>query len=148
MVCVHFRSTSFKIDLKEKKPQFWTLMYIMLLEGCCSSFSAVTDCTFDWLSDERFLIKTKLNNLINSVCFQLRSITEKAKHGYYNVKVYSEKYSAWYMKSIWKIQYKFADAKINWLTWWYPSWFTRYCTLNISYRKRRYIFSALSFYKH
>ena len=36
------------------------------------------------------------------------------------------------MKGIWKIQHKSADAKINWLTWWYSSRFTSHCTLNIS----------------
>ena len=55
----------------------------------------------------------------------MRSNVKKEKHGNYSVKVHSEKYSKWYMKVhsgeynalymkvIWKIQYKFADAKIN-----------------------------------
>ena len=147
MVCVHFRSTSLKIDLKEKKQQFLNLTYIMLLKVCCSSFSSITACTFDWMTDGRSLIKTKLNRLVNSVCFRVRSVAEKAKHGNYSVKVHSEKYSNWYLKAIWKIQCKFAYAKINWLTQWYSSRFRPYCTLNISYRKRRYIISALSFHK-
>ena len=70
-------------------------------------------------------MKTKLNRLINSACFRVRSITKKEKLGNYSVKVHSEKYSTWYMKAhseerktwymkiIWKIQYKCADAKIN-----------------------------------
>ena len=87
----------------------------MLLKVCCSSFSAVTACTFDWLTDSRSLIKTKLNCLINRVRFLVWSITRKAKYGNYSVKVHSEKYSTWYMKAIWKIHYKFADAKINWI---------------------------------
>ena len=29
------------------------------------------------------------------------------------MKIHSEKYSTWYMKIIWKIQYKLADAKIK-----------------------------------
>ena len=41
---------------------------------------------------------------------------------------------------IWKIQYQLADAKIDWLTWWCSSRFTRYCTLNSSYCKKRHIF--------
>ena len=61
--------------------------------------------------------------------------------------VHSEEQNTWYMKVIWKILYKFAEAKINWLTWWYTSRFTRHCTLNISYRERRHIFSVLLFYK-
>ena len=32
------------------------------------------------------------------------------------MKVHSEEQNTWHMKVIWKIQYKFADAKINWLT--------------------------------
>ena len=50
-------------------------MYIMLLKVYYSSFSAFTACTFDWLIDGRSLVKTKLNRLINSVCFRVRSIT-------------------------------------------------------------------------
>ena len=64
------------------------------------------------------------------------------------MKIHSEKYSTWYMKTIWKIQYKLADAKINCLTWWYSSRLTGYNTLDISYRKKRRLFSALWFYKH
>ena len=120
----------------------------MLLKAFCSSFSAVTGCTFDWLPDGRPLIKTKFNRLINSVCFRVRSITEKAKHGNYSVKVHSENTVPGTWKQCGKIQYKFPDAKINWLTWSYSSPFTRSCTLNISYRKRQHIFSALSFYKN
>ena len=71
-------------------------MYIMLLKVYYSSFSAVTSCSFDWLSDGKFLMKIKLNNLINSVSFLVRSITKKEKHGNYSVKVHSEKYSTWY----------------------------------------------------
>ena len=58
-------------------------------------------------------MKTKLTRLINSVCFRVRSITEKPKHWIYSVKVHGEKFSTWHMKAIWKILYKFADAKIN-----------------------------------
>ena len=66
-----------------------------------------------------------MNCLINSVCFRVRSITKKEKRGNYRVKIHGEMYSTWYMnvhseekctwymKVIWKIQYKFADAKIN-----------------------------------
>ena len=39
-----------------------------------------------------------------------------------------------------KIQYQFADAKIDWFTLWWSSRFTRYCTLNSSYCKKRHIF--------
>ena len=126
----------------------------------CYLFSAATARSFEWLTDGKSLIKSKLNRLINSVSFRVRSITKKEKHGSYSVKIDSEMYSTWYMKVhseeqniwymkvIWKIHNKLADAKINWLTWWYLSRLTRHCTLNISYRKRQHIFPALLFYKH
>ena len=124
-------------------------MCIKLLKVYCSSFSAAIACTFDWLIDRRSSVKTKLNHLINSVCFRVGSTTKKAKRGKYSVKVHSEKYSTCYMKTIWKISYKFVDAKINWLTGWhYSSTITCYCIFNISYRKIQHIFSALFFYKH
>ena len=100
-------------------------------------------------------MKTKLNSLINSVWFWLRSITKKVKHGNYSVAVHSgkyntcymkvhiEKYSTWYRKTIWRIQYRFAHAEIIWLKGWYLSRFTRYCTLNISYRNRKHIFCLI-----
>ena len=108
----------------------------MLLKVYYSSFSTVTACTFDWLTDERSLMKTKLNRLVNSVCFRVRSVTKKVKHGNYinySVKVHSDCLK--YIKEKWKTQYKFVDAKINWLTWWYSSRFTRNYNLSILYRK-------------
>ena len=62
---------------------------------CCYLFSA---CSFEWLPDDKSLIKTKLNRLINSVCFRVRPITKTEKHGNYSVKIPSEMYSTWYMK--------------------------------------------------
>ena len=123
----------------------------------CHSFSAVIARSFEWLTDGKSLIKTKLNSLINSVCFRVRSITKKEKQGNYSLKIHSEMYSTWYMKVhseewnrwcmkvTWDIQYKFGDAKLNWLTWWYWS---KSCGFNISYRKRRHKFPALFLYKH
>ena len=43
----------------------------------CSSFSALAAYTFDWVTDGKSLIKMKWNRFINSVCFQVRSITKK-----------------------------------------------------------------------
>ena len=63
---------------RKKKQQFFNLMYIMLLKVYYSSFPVFPACTFDWLIDGRFLVKTKLNHLINSICFWVRSITETA----------------------------------------------------------------------
>ena len=68
----------------------------MLLKVYYCSFSAVTACSFDWLSDGKFLIKIKLNHFINSVSFLVRSIQKKGRHGNYSVKGHSEKYSTWY----------------------------------------------------
>ena len=42
-----------------------------------------------------------------------------------------------------EIQYQFADAKIDWFTLWWLSRFIRYCTLNSSYCKKRYIFCLI-----
>ena len=54
-------------------------MYIFkLLKIYYSSFSAFTACTFHSLIDGRSLVKTKLNHLINCVCFRVRSITKTA----------------------------------------------------------------------
>ena len=126
----------------------------------CYSLSAVKARSFEWLTDGKSLIKTKLNRFINNVCFRVRSMTKKEKHGNYSVKIHSEMYSTWYvkahsekqntwyMKVIWKTKYKFDDAKINWLMWRNSPIFTRRCTLNILYRKRRHVFSALLFCKH
>ena len=102
----------------------------------CYSLSVVTARSFEWLIDGK-------------------STTKKEKHGNYSVKIHSEMYIAWhmkvhnekqntgYVKVIWKIQYKFADAKINYLTWWYLSRFIRHSSLNISYGKRRHIFCLI-----
>ena len=53
-------------------------MYIMLIKVYYSSFSAFTACMFDWLIDGRSLDKTKLDHLINSVCFRVQSVTKTA----------------------------------------------------------------------
>ena len=67
----------------------------MLLKVYCSSFLAVAACTFDQLINGRSLVKTKLNCLINRICFRVQSITKKVKNGNCSVKVNSEKYSTW-----------------------------------------------------
>ena len=61
---------------RKKSNIFLNLMYIMLLKAYYSSFSVFTACMFDWLIDGRSLVKTKLNHLINSVCFRVWSITK------------------------------------------------------------------------
>ena len=99
--------------------------------------------SFVWMTNGKSLIKTKLNSLINSACFRVRSITKKMWK--YTVKCTA--HDTWYgkihYKVIWKTEYKFADATIYWLTWWYLSRLTRHCTLNISYRKRRHNFCLI-----
>ena len=121
----------------------------------CYSFSAVTARSFEWLTDGKSLIQTKLNRLLNSVCFRVQSIAKKEKHGDYSLKmhseinsiwymkVHSEEQNTWHMKIIWKIQYKFVDGKIKRFTRWYWSRFACHCTLNISYRNRRHIFCLI-----
>ena len=94
LVCVHFRSTSFKTDVKKKKSNNFEI-YRMLY---CYSFSAVTARFFEWLVDGKSSKKTKLNHLINSVCFRVPSIAKKEQHGNYSMKIHSQMYSTWYMK--------------------------------------------------
>ena len=93
-------------------------MYIMLLKIYYSSFSVFTASTFDWLIDGRSLVETKFNHLINSVCFRVRLITKTAYILVRNTEVTvwkcavkSTVHGTW----IWKIQYQFADTKIDWL---------------------------------
>ena len=125
-------------------------MYTMLLKVYHSSFSAFTAYTFEWLINGRSLVKTKFltNHLVDSLCFQVQSITRAV-----SIQVRKAEVTAWKytekstVHGTWKIQYQVADAKIDWLKWWCSSRFTRYCTLNSSNCKKRHIFSALSFYK-
>ena len=110
LVCVHF--WSFKIDLKEKKQRIFYLMYIILLKVYYSSFSAFTACMFDWLIDGRSLVKTKLNHLINSVYFRVRSITKTCRYWCETRKLHCEstEWKAQYMvHEIWEIKYQFTD---------------------------------------
>ena len=90
-------------------------MYIPLLKVFCSSFSAVAVCTFDWSMDN-LLGTHKKNVWLTVFAFKCKSIKKKGIHGNYRVKVNDGKWSAWHMKMIWKLQYEFADAKINILT--------------------------------
>ena len=48
---------------------------------------------------------------MDSTCFQVQSIKKKEKHGKYSAEAHKGKYSTQYMKSIWKLQYDFADAE-------------------------------------
>ena len=78
-------------------------MYIILLKVYYSSFSVFTASSFDWLIDGRFLVKTKLNHLVNSVSSAINnkdSVDTGAKHGNYSVKVHSENYGTWYVKYV------------------------------------------------
>ena len=83
----------------------------MLFKVDCYSFSAVPARSIDCLTDDKSLIKTKLNRLINSLLPS--AINNKERYITWYMKVHSEEYSTCCMKVIWKIQYKFADAKIN-----------------------------------
>ena len=130
LICLHFRRTSFKVDVKKTILNF-NVYY-------------VTQGTLLFIFSRYSL--HKLKRLINSVFFQVRSLAKNVKHGKYSVKVHSETYSTCYMKTVRKIQYKF--VKINWFTGWhYSSTLTRYYTFEISYRKRQHIYSALSLCK-
>ena len=103
--------------------------------------------SYVWLTDGRSLIKTKESRLIIIVCFRVRSITKKAKHRNYSVKVHGGKYKAWYMTTIWKIRYKFADAKINWLTGWcYSSTVLHVVVLHVTIPLIFYIVKAIIYF--
>ena len=67
---------------------------------------------FSWKMFD-FFTKTRMNHLINKTCFRLWSFKNKWTHGKYILKIHVEKYNAWYMKSIWKLQCEFADGKVN-----------------------------------
>ena len=50
------------------------------------------------------------------------------------------------MKRIWKLQYEFADARINCFMWYhYSSWFIRFCAFEIWYWKKQYMYFFLPF---
>ena len=48
---------------------------------------------------------------MDSIYFQMRSIKKKEKYGKNSVEAPNGKYKTWYMKSIWKLQYEFAEAE-------------------------------------
>ena len=79
----------------------------------------------------------------------MRSTTRKAKRGKYSVKAHSEKNRTWYMKTLWEMQYKFADATVNGLTeWYYSSKFTCYYSFITFYIvKDNIYFLPYPFYK-
>ena len=54
---------------------------------------------------------------MGSICFQVRSMKKKEKYGKYSVEVPNEKYNAYYMESVSKLQYEFADVRINCFMW-------------------------------
>ena len=88
------KNTKWKKKKKKKSKKFWNLMHIILFKVLCSSFSADADCTFDWPI-------IKLNNLTNSVCFRVRSLTKKWNMES-TLEVHSKNCNAWGMKTIWK----------------------------------------------
>ena len=50
------------------------------------------------------------------------------------------------MKRIWKLQYKFADVRINCFTWYqYSSWFTCFCAFKLWYCKKHHMYFFLPF---
>ena len=106
-------------------------MYIMLLKVYYYSFSAFTACMFGWLIDGR-----------SFVCFRVRSITKTASMLVQNMRIKLWKHTVkstvhgtveYMLHERWKIQYQFADVKIDKITWWCSSRFIRYCNLNSSY---------------
>lgn len=111
----------------------------------CSLFSAVAVCTLNWSMIN--LLRKQRRIVWLTRCFW--SAIDKRRHGNCRMKAHSEKCSAWYLKIIWKLQFQFADARLNWLTWLHnSSAFIRYSLFNILHSKKQHIFCSLPFYKH
>ena len=65
------------------------------------------------MTDGRPSTKTRINVLIGSTFLRMRSIKKQERDGKCTVKLHIEKYSVWCIKIIWKLQYEYADFKIN-----------------------------------
>ena len=76
MVYPHFKSTSFKEDLKEKKATILKFNAYRCTQGILLFIFSHWRFNF-WLIDGRPLIKIKLIRLVNRVYFQVRSMTKK-----------------------------------------------------------------------
>ena len=63
------------------------------------------------------LLRNKDKSLEEWTVPALQSIKKLEKHGKYSVEVHNEKYSTDYVKSVWKLQYEFADTRMNCFTW-------------------------------
>ena len=113
---------------QRKKSQFWNWMDIMLLNVSCSLFSAVAVCTLKWWMVNLLRNKEESFDLI-PFAFECK---HQRIHENYKVKTHSGNCSAWYIKTIWKLQYhgkcsawyiktiwvlqyQFSNAQINWL---------------------------------
>ena len=63
------------------------------------------------------LLRSKNESLEYTIpAFHVLSRKKKEKHGKHSVKVHNGKYSTKYMDSIWKLQYEFADSRLNCFT--------------------------------
>ena len=114
----------------------------MLLKVYCSSFSAVAASTYDRPFTKLGWIAWRMDR----TCFQVQSITRKRNMIKCSVEVHSGKYSAYYMKGIWKLQYEFADARINCFRWQqYLSWFICFCAFKIWCCKKQNMYCFLPF---
>ena len=63
------------------------------------------------------LLRNKDKSLEEWTAPALQSIKKLEKHGKYSVEVHNGKYSTEYVKSVWKLQYEFADTRMNCFTW-------------------------------
>ena len=95
-ICLHLRSPCFKVHLKKKSSKieiqciYYVLLHLLFIFSRCSLYV--------WPTNGQLFANTKKNCLINSVCFWLRSMKKKGKHGNYRVKIHSGKCNAWDMK--------------------------------------------------
>ena len=82
---------------------------------CPSSFLAVATYTFGWPVLKLFRNKDEsLDGWWDRTYFRVGSVKTEGKYGNESVEVHSGKWSIWYMKGIWKLQYELADSRINW----------------------------------
>ena len=99
VICLHLRSPCLKVDIKVKSHNFeieWILCYSKYFVLYFQQLQVPR-----WSDGWSIFYEKKKSCLNNTVCFR--------------VKTQSGKCTAWYIKTIWKLQYQFPDAKINWL---------------------------------
>ena len=118
----------------------------MLLKVYCSSFSAVATVMFTWPMID--LLRDKDKSLEWTVpafkCDQLKR-KRNMESTVWSFTMESVAYSLC-MKRMWKLQYEFADARIDCFTeYQFSSWFIRFCLFKIWYCRKQHMYRFLPF---